>query len=315
MNTIGTLFRFTSFGESHGPAVGGIIDGCPAGLRIDNDFIASELNRRRLGDDIYNGATTARREPDQLEWLSGFFNGVTLGTPIAFAIRNKDCRSSDYDELSDAFRPGHADYVYQQKYHIRDHRGGGRSSGRETVARVVAGAIAKQLLRDQGIVIDAVVEDQHVSCTIKGLAAGIGNPIFGRLNALLSFAMLSIPSAMGFVMGDTPDAWHLPQQQFPDQWQIGGSGDQLTQTNHCGGIQGGITNGMPVQFHVAFHLPVTNTEDMNCLCTDGKLKRVKLGGRHDCNHLSRLPVIVESMAALVVINQMEIYSNINYIKQ
>lgn len=300
MNTFGNTFRLTTFGESHGPAVGGIIDGCPAGWVLDEAFIKEELRRRREGDSNDAQHITSRQEADEVEWLSGIYEGKTLGTPLTFIIRNKDCHSEDYAALKDCFRPGHADYAYQAKYGFRDPRGGGRASGRETAARVVSGAIAKQILRQQGIIFTAVNDSRHITCTIQGLPAGIGEPIFDRLNARLAYAMLSIPSAMAFAMGEEPDDWNLPKEQFADAWVENGEGGNLTQTNHCGGIQGGISNGMNVVFHVGFHAPVTNPDGMVCRREDGTLQHVEPHGRHDSDHGSRLPVIVEAMAAITI---------------
>lgn len=299
MNTFGTNFRLTTFGESHGPAIGGIIDGCPAGIIINYNLISEALRRRRIGDSP-STETTQRREADEIEWLSGIYNNRTLGTPIAFLIRNNDFRSADYDTLKDCFRPGHADYTYQVKYGHRDHRGGGRASGRETAVRVVAGSIARQLLAAKGINICASVNQYQVTCHIEGVPAGIGEPIFNRLNARLAFAMLSIPSAMSFTMGDTVDAWQ--REDFADQWNQQSENNGLTITNHCGGIQGGISNGMPIIFHVGFHRPVTNPSGMTCMRSDGSLVMVTPQGRHDSNHSSRIPVIVESMAALTILD-------------
>ena len=189
MNSIGNTFRLTTFGESHGPAVGGVLDGCPAGVVLDLAFIRQELQRRRQGDTPSSHITT-RQEPDEVEWLSGLYQGCTLGTPIAFMVRNRDCRSEDYQQLHDCCRPGHADYTYQEKYGRRDPRGGGRASGRETVARVIAGAIAKQLLRTQGISFSSTLSDRTISCTILGIPAGVGQPIFDRLGARLGAAAM-----------------------------------------------------------------------------------------------------------------------------
>ena len=299
MNTFGNTFRLTTFGESHGPAVGGIIDGCPAGMSVDQSFVNNELRRRREGDTA-SSLTTARKETDQVEWLSGIYQGLTLGTPVAFLVKNNDCRPEDYETLRNCFRPGHADYTYSEKYGHRDHRGGGRASGRETVARVVGGAIAKLWLNTQGITILSSRQGYRITCTIQGLPAGIGEPVFNRLNASLAFAALSIPSASAFAVGEKPDDWTLPSNLFPDQWTTGGTGDTLTSTNHCGGIQGGISNGMPVVFHVGFHPPVTQPDGMICRQPDGTLHTVAPHGRHDRDHASRLPVIVESMAALTI---------------
>ena len=298
MNSIGNRFRLSTFGESHGVAVGGIIDGCPAGIALDKALITAELRRRRDGDGSAN--VTTRHEDDEVEWLSGLLEGVTLGTPLAFLIGNHDCRPEDYEPLRDLCRPGHADYTYMAKYGIRDHRGGGRASGRETAARVVAGAVAKQLLAPQGIAFSTRSEGHLITCTVSGLPAGIGDPVFDRLDARLAYAMISIPSAMTFAMGDTPDAYLLPRADYPDAWRQDGEGDTLTLTNHCGGIQGGISNGMPIVFHVGFHLPPTNPHGMQCRDNNGGLHTVALHGRHDQNHLSRLPVIVEAMAAITI---------------
>lgn len=298
MNSIGNTFRLTTFGESHGVAVGGVLDGCPAGLELDMNFIRQELCRRREGD-APSALTTARREADEVEWLSGIYFGRTLGSPIAFVVRNGDCRPEDYRQLKDFCRPGHADYVYQEKYHHRDPRGGGRASGRETVARVIAGAIAKQMLGD-GISFATSILGNKISCVIDGLPVGVGEPIFDRLNARLGYAMLSIPSAMSFSVGDPDGSWQLPRDEFPDQWRQLGQGNKVTLTNHCGGIQGGISNGMPVVFHVGFHLPVTQPGGMLCRGQDGRLQTVDVRGRHDAVHLTRLPVVVEAMAALTI---------------
>jgi len=299
MNSIGNTFRLTTFGESHGEAVGGVLDGCPAGVVLDLDLIQEELRRRREGD-VPCAETTVRKEADEVEWLSGLFEGRTIGTPIAFLVRNRDCRSEDYAQLKECYRPGHADYTYQAKYGYRDHRGGCRASGRETVARVIAGAIAKQLLRTRGITFATTFAERKISCTIHGLPAGVGEPIFDRLNARLGYAMLSIPSAMSFAVGDPDGSWQLPREEFPDQWREKGQGESLTLTNHCGGIQGGISNGMPVVFHVGFHTPVTQPDGMMGRQTDGTLQNVAPHGRHDTDHISRLPVIVEAMAALTI---------------
>ena len=302
MNSFGNQFRLTTFGESHGPAVGGVIDGCPAGIVIDHTFITNELRRRREGDDATSQGLTPRHEADHVEWLSGLMEGTTLGTPLSFIIKNSDCRPEDYKSLRDLCRPGHADYTYNEKYGIRDHRGGGRASGRETAARVVAGAIAKQILHDKGITFRSTHHDHEVCCTINGVPTGVGNPIFDRLNARLAYAMFSIPSAMAFAMGDTPDAFRLSQQEYPDQWREHGIGNTLTLTNHCGGIQGGISNGMPIIFHVGFHLPPTQPDGMVCRDSDGGLHHVAPHGRHDNNHIPRLPVIVEAMAAIALLD-------------
>lgn len=300
MNTYGTRFRVTTYGESHGLAVGAIIDGCPSGLHIDFEAIDRELMRRKG----VGAETTARQEADRVEFLSGLKDGITLGTPIAFSIHNVNAHSDDYAKLEHCFRPGHADYTYYKKYGIRDHRGGGRASARETVARVVAGTIAKQLLSP--IIICAEVDELGdgqtrggiIKCRIEGVQAGIGEPVFGKLNASLAAAMMSIPSAIGFEMGAGFAAAKMSGEEYIDRWHEDGT----TVTNHCGGVQGGISNGMPIEFRVAFHPVVTLPEPVDCLTEDGRLETVDVGGRHDRCHVLRTPVIVESMAALCLIN-------------
>lgn len=302
MDTFGQKFRLTTFGESHGLAVGGIIDGCPSGIEIDTELLKQELQRR----------CGPRNEPDEVIFLSGIVDGKTIGTSIGFMVKNTDARSEDYEPLQQLFRPGHADYTYEQRYGTRDWRGGGRSSARETVARVVAGSIAKQILSSLEVKIvttttlsENVVEGDTVggivSCTITGLKAGIGNPIFGKLNAILAGAMMSIPSAIGFEMGAGFGAANMKGSEYIDNWCIDNASEQIaTKTNHCGGIQGGISNGMPIEFRVAFHPVVTLQQGIDCIDAEGNLHHVKPGGRHDNSQTQRAAVIVESMAAIVL---------------
>jgi chorismate synthase len=214
MNTIGHLFRLTTFGESHGTAIGGVIDGCPSQLKLDFDFIESELQRRKTAQ---SATASQRKEPDKIEWLSGLLDGVTLGTPIAFMVRNEDCEPEDYEAIKDIYRPSHADFAYEQKYGLRDWRGGGRASARTTLPIVVAGAIAKQILRGQGIQVLAKVTEMGdaeqarkegdtvggiVECRITGVPAGLGEPMFGKFSAELAHAMFSLPAVKGFEIGD-----------------------------------------------------------------------------------------------------------------
>ena len=302
-NTIGTTLRLTTFGESHGTAIGGILDGCPSGIPLDLDAIDADLVRRRTG--------APRGESDTVVWLSGLSDDDmprTLGTPIAFTLANEQTRPDDYDALRHLCRPGHADYTYLQRYGLRDHRGGGRASARETAVRVVAGAIAKQLL--SGVTFQTTVTTPApttpndtlggiVECTIHGVAAGIGNPLFSKLGAALAHAMMTIPSAIGFEMGAGFAAAAMKGSEYIDRW----TPDATTVTNHCGGIQGGISNGMPITFRVAFHPVVTIPQPVECLAEDGTLTTVDIGGRHDRYHVPRAAVVVEAMAALVVADQ------------
>ena len=301
MNTYGERFRLTTYGESHGPAVGAVIDGCPAGVALDMEAIADALARRRTG--------APRQEEDTIEWLSGLVDGITLGTPLAFVIHNRDARPEDYGHLEHLFRPGHADYTYQMKYGLRDHNGGGRASARETVARVVAGAIARQLMPEVAIATEAISDSCDtrddtiggtVRCIVTGVAAGVGEPLFGKLNAALASAMMSIPSAIGFEMGAGFATARMRGSEYIDRW----NSDGTTKTNHCGGIQGGISNGMPIEFTVAFHPVVSLPRPVECLHEDGRLETVSIGGRHDTHHIERAAAVVEAMAALCLINYM-----------
>lgn len=301
MNTYGDKFRVTTYGESHGLAVGAVIDGCPAGLKVDFDLMERDLARRRKD--------APRQEADHIEWLSGIKDGITLGTPIAFEIKNLNTRPEDYAALEHLFRPGHADYTYQQRYGLRDHRGGGRASARETVVRVVAGCIAKQIIAPVEVTAEVYSKAPEaandtcggiVACRITNMPAGIGNPLFGKLNAALAHAMMSIPSAIGFEMGAGFAAAQMNGSEFVDRWSAEKAGQ--TVTNNCGGIQGGISNGMPIEFRVAFHPVVTLPRPMECLHEDGHLETVTVDGRHDRSHIERATAIVEAMAALCLAN-------------
>lgn len=343
-NTFGEVFRLTTFGESHGPAIGGIIDGCPPGIHIDNEFIISMMRRRRPGQ---SHLSTPRNEEDIPEILSGVFEGVTTGTPLAFVIRNSDQRSGDYDKLKDVYRPSHADFTYEAKYGLRDHRGGGRSSARETAARVFAGAIAMLFLQRFGINIRAwvsavgtveapelneipsleMVESNAVRCPhpasaelmqqiilesgkagdtlggnisagISGLPAGLGAPVFDKFHAELGKAMLSINAVKGFEYGSGFAGTRLPGSQHNDRFATE-NGKIVTTTNHSGGIQGGITNGMEVRFRVAFKPVATLMQQQKTITSKGEEATLSPGGRHDVCVLPRAVVIVEAMAALV----------------
>ena len=317
MNTFGHTFRLTTFGESHGVAIGGIIDGCPAGFGPDFDAVSADLSRRR--GDIRQGASArAIAEDDRVEWLSGLIDGTTLGTPIAFLVRNTAADSSDYEQLRNVFRPGHADLAYQLKYGIRDHRGGGRASARETVARVVAGSLAKQWLAKTGVSISARVTEVAgvtdaeqwqqliaqagregdsvggiVEGTISGLRAGTGEPVFDKLQARLAYAMMSIPAAKGFEYGE---GFH--------EAQIRGSECNLLRD----GIAGGISTGDDIRFRVAFKPTpsISMPQQMQVMQPDGTLltQTIALKGRFDTCVAMRAPVIVEAMAALVLIDLM-----------
>lgn len=321
MNTFGTLFRLTCFGESHGVALGGVIDGCPAGVQIDEDYIQQQLDRRRPGQ---SELTTARKEADKVQFLSGIFEGKTTGTPIGFIIANTNQHSSDYANVQDAFRPSHADYTYTAKYGFRDYRGGGRSSARETACRVVAGAVAQLLLHQSGLPVQITASITEVggstdiestilqakqagdtvggiiSCTITGVPAGWGEPVFDKLQAKLAAAMLSINAAKGFDYGMGFDMVAKRGSQVNDIFETDADGRVVTRTNYSGGIQGGISNGMPIYFRVAFKPVATLMQPQDTIDAQGNSIRLQVKGRHDACVLPRALPIVESMAALVL---------------
>ena len=339
-NTFGNLFRVTTFGESHGKAIGGVLDGCPAGIELDLDAIQTELNRRKPGQ---SAIVTQRKEPDTVEFYSGLFEGKTTGTPIGFAIHNTNQKSKDYSHIKDSYRPSHADYVYDKKYGFRDYRGGGRSSARETASRVVAGAIAKQFLKD--IKINAFVSqvgelkldkayqkldfnliesnpvrcpDQDMSskmedyikkikkegdtvggvitCVLQNVPVGLGEPVFDKLHAELGKAMLSINAVKGFEYGSGFTGVAMKGSEHNDQFNSDGS----TKTNHSGGIQGGISNGMDIYFSVAFKPVATVIQPYETIDKAGNIVKTQGKGRHDPCVVPRAVPIVEAMAALVL---------------
>jgi chorismate synthase len=343
LNTFGHLFRVTTFGESHGTAIGCIVDGCPAGIEFDLEFIQRELDRRRPGQ---SSIVTQRKESDTVQVLSGVFDGRTTGTPIAFVIPNEDQRSRDYDHIATAFRPSHADYTWQHKFGHRDYRGGGRSSARETAARVAAGALAKLFLKTQHIAVQAYVSQVGhlelqkdytqldlsliesndlrcpdpvaaekminlikkvrkagdtiggvVSAVVQGCPIGLGEPVFDKLHADLGKAMLSINAAKGFEYGSGFEGVKMLGSQHNDQYQ---SVNGETLTNHSGGIQGGISNGMDIYFRVAFKPVATIMRDQDSFDAAGNPVVLKGKGRHDPCVVPRAVPIVEAMTALVL---------------
>ncbi|MDE5841009.1 MAG: chorismate synthase [Muribaculaceae bacterium] len=327
MNTFGRNLRLTTFGESHGKAMGGILDGMPGGVKIDMDIILMETARRRPGQ---SHLVTARNEKDIPELLSGLTDDmITLGTPIGFIVRNTDQRSGDYNEMANLYRPNHADFTYDMRYGLHEARGGGRASARETLNWVIGGAIARQLPCMKNISINAkvisiggvngtaeelatVVEEAMkrgdsvggvVECVIEGFPAGIGNPVFGKLHARLAQAMMSINAAKGFEYGD---GFAAASGYGTEQADIFTSenGHIYTKSNHSGGIQGGISNGMPIVFRVAFKPTPTLLCDIETVDKEGNPKTLKGKGRHDpCVALRGVPV-VEAMAALVLADEM-----------
>ena len=324
MNTIGKILSLTTFGESHGPAMGGVLDGMPAGVEIDLDELQRFVDRRRTGQ--HTGSST-RDEKDRVEVLSGIWQGKTLGTPIGFVVRNADARSADYDEIARCYRPNHADYTWEAKFGIRDPRGGGRASARETVARVVAGGIALQALDSLGItiesrivqvgprlgvaameqaVIDAAKDGDTlggiIACTVKGVPAGLGEPVFGKLHAQLASAMMSIPSVHGFEYGDGFEMAAKRGSEVMDQFVKREDGTIGTVTNHSGGIQGGISNGEDIVMRIAFKPVPTLMRDVPTIDRDGNPVTLHPRGRHDVCVLQRALPVVEAMAALVILD-------------
>jgi chorismate synthase len=339
-NTFGTLLKLTTFGESHGEAIGGILDGVPAGVNLTIEAIQADLDRRRPGQ---SDLTSPRQESDVVQFLSGLYEGKTTGAPLAFVIPNTNRKSEDYDHLSQAYRPSHADFTYDQKYGFRDHRGGGRSSARETAIRVVGGAIAKQLLPNISIQAyvssvghlsltkpyteldlsttessavrcpdQAVAQEMEtyirtvqaagdtvggiISCVIKGVPAGLGEPVFDKLHAELGKAMLSINAVKGFELGSG----------FAGSMQLGSEHNDVflpngsTLTNYSGGVQGGISNGMDIYFRVAFKPVATLMQDQQSVNKQGEIITIEGKGRHDACVVPRAVPIVEAMAALVI---------------
>jgi chorismate synthase len=339
-NSFGKLLKLTTYGESHGPAIGGVLEGCPAGLEIDLEQIQAELERRKPGQ---SKIVTQRKEPDQVVFYSGIFEGKTTGTPIGFAIHNTNQKSKDYSHIKDSYRPSHADYVYDKKYGFRDYRGGGRSSARETASRVVGGAIAKQLLpevtihayvsqvgpirldkRPKDLNFDLVesnpvrcpdpekAEEMEeyikgikkqgdtvggvVSCVITGVPVGWGSPVFDKLHARLGSAMLSINAVKGFEYGSGFAGAEMKGSEHNDAFNSDGS----TQTNHSGGVQGGISNGMAIEFSVAFKPVATLLQAYTTIDREGNSVETQGKGRHDPCVVPRAVPIVEAMAALVL---------------
>ena len=347
-NSFGKLFQITTWGESHGPAVGVVVDGCPARLPLTEADIQADLDRRRPGQ---SDITTPRKEADQVEILSGVFDGLTTGVPISLLVRSTDQRSGAYDEMKEKFRPSHADYTYQAKYGHRDHRGGGRSSARETIGRVAAGAIARKILfAARGVEVRAYVSQIHdliapiitrfptlaeveaspvrcpdantaalmverikqarsvgdsvggvIECRVRNAPAGLGEPVFDRLEADLAKAMLSLPATKGFEIGSGFAGTLLKGSQHNDPYvkhanRIG------TSTNNSGGVQGGISNGEEIVFRVAFKPTATILLPQKTVDVKGAATELQARGRHDPCVLPRAVVIVEAMTALVLVD-------------
>ena len=346
-SSFGQAFRVTTFGESHGPGVGVVVDGCPPRLPLSVEEIQHDLDRRRPGQ---SRLTTQRQEADRAEVLSGLFEGATLGTPIAVVVRNQDAQSGAYDAMRDVYRPSHADYTTEAKYGVRDWRGGGRASARETTARVAAGAIARKLLGaaagvevlawvesvhdiragvDDGTVtaeaveanavrcpdpeaaasMTAAIEDARrrgdslggvVTCVARNVPAGLGEPVFDKLEADLAKGLLSLPAAKGFEIGSGFGGTLLTGLAHNDAFVPGPDGRPATTTNRSGGVQGGITNGAPIVVRVAFKPTATIAKEQQTVNRQGEAVTLAAKGRHDPCVLPRAVPIVEAMVCLVL---------------
>lgn len=343
-STFGTVFRMMTWGESHGKGVGVTIDGCPAGLPLCEADIQQYLDRRKPGQSKF---TTARQEGDLVEILSGVFEGKTTGTPIALMVRNQDQRSHDYSAIMDVYRPGHADFGFDEKYGFRDYRGGGRSSGRETIGRVAAGAVAVKLLAQYGITVtaytksigefevqpsrfDIKVRDENrlympdavaaseaeewlerlmaqkdsaggvVECVIDGVPAGVGEPVFDKLDACLAKAVMSIGAVKGFEIGDGFAAARSCGSVNNDAFYTGEDGVVRKRTNHSGGILGGMSDGSEIILRAAFKPTPSIAQPQKTVDRNGENVEISIKGRHDPIVVPRAVVVVEAMAALTV---------------
>ena len=310
MNSFGRIFRLTDFGESHGESIGGILDGAPAGLPLDLEFVQNELSRRHSE----TAGTTARREPDTVEWLSGIYQGKTTGAPIGFRIKNQDIKPSAHDFGEPVFRPSHAEYTYDQKYGHFDPRGGGRASARLTATRVVAGAVAKQFLQPVSIqafgeispeVLNTVIQEGDTigavaEVRIQNVPAGIGTPLYGKLEAELAYACMSIPAAVGFEYGEGFKAAGMKGSEYNDILDE----NFHFLSNHSGGIQGGISNGQDIYFRVAFKPIPTLGKVQDYMTKSGKKLTFSNEDRKDVCVLPRVLVVLEAVTAMVILDQM-----------
>ncbi len=308
-STFGKLFKVTTWGESHGEALGVVVDGCPSGLAIDIPFIQNELARRRNSE---NALSTSRTEADNLQVLSGIFEGKTTGTPISMIVQNTDARSHDYEKYRDIFRPSHADLGYEVKYGIRDYRGGGRASGRETVSRVAAGAIAKQFLSELGITISSkileigeLVENDSAGgiaeCVATGLKIGIGEPVFGKLDAVLAQAIFSVGGVKAISFGEGFNAHHLSGYEFNDFLYYDDKSDEIKKmSNNSGGVTGGLSDGGELNVKVIFKPTPTIKKVQPTINKNRENVQVSFDGRHDKCIATRAIVVVEAMMAITL---------------
>lgn len=348
-NTFGSIFRLTSFGESHGSGIGGVIDGCPSGLEIDEDFIQAELNKRKPGNAQAGLAGTNRKEADTVQFLSGIYEGKTTGTPLAFFVENTNQKSGDYAKLAESYRPGHADRAYDEKYGFRDPRGGGRSSARETIARVVGGAVAQLYLKKAGIDIlaftealdgiyakdfgeldlaqcekrmffapnDAVIPPWQerieevrrdldtlggvVSIHAYGVPAGLGEPVFQKLDACLSYALMSVGAVKAVEIGAGTSAAVSRGSQNNDSMYYE-NGKLCYASNNAGGIEGGISNGQPILLK-AYVKPIPSVaKEQQTVSKQGENISLSIGGRHDICAIPRIVPVLKAMTAMTLMD-------------
>lgn len=347
-STFGNIFKITTWGESHGKGVGVVVDGCPAELSLCEEDIQKFLNRRKPGQSRF---TTPRKEDDAVEILSGVFEGKTTGTPISLVVFNKDQKSRDYSEIASYYRPGHADYTFDMKYGFRDYRGGGRSSGRETIGRVAAGAIAVKILNQLGITfttysksigpivaseknfdateiqnnpvympdadaaenamayLDACIAEQNssggvVECIINGVPAGIGDPVFEKLNANLAKAVMSIGAVKGFEIGDGFDVAKATGKNNNDAFRLNADGSVAKATNHAGGILGGMSDGSDIILRASIKPTPSISATQQTINKNGEEIDINIKGRHDPIIVPRAVVVVEAMAAITIADAM-----------
>lgn len=344
----GQIFTVTTWGESHGKGLGVVVDGCPAGVELSEEEVQKFLDRRKPGETRYS---TPRKEGDRVEILSGVFEGRTTGTPISMIVPNTSQKSRDYSEIASYYRPGHADYTFDEKYGFRDYRGGGRSSGRETIGRVAGGAVASKILEQLGIRIDAYVKsigdieidpekmdlayveksplrmpDPEASeraelfleekmreqdsvggvieCVISGVPAGVGDPVFGKLDAALAQAVMSVGAVKGLEIGSGFGAARAMGSENNDEFCVSASGDVEKRTNFAGGILGGISDGSPIVLRAAFKPTPSIFKEQHTVNKSGEEIAVRIKGRHDPIIVPRAVVVVESMAALALVDKM-----------
>lgn len=325
-STYGHIFQITTWGESHGKAVGVVIDGCPAGLPLTGEDIQQLLDRRKPGQ---NRFTTARKEGDLVEILSGTFEGKTTGTPISLIVQNQDQRSRDYSAISEIYRPGHADYTFDAKYGFRDYRGGGRSSARETIGRVAAGAVAEKILQEMGIEVkayakeiggidaqDTAAVEEYLSkkmaemdsaggiveCVITGVPAGLGDPVFEKLDANLAKAVMSIGAVKGVEIGDGFAAARAVGSENNDAFRMDHAGKVHKKTNHAGGILGGMSDSAEIVLRAAFKPTPSIAQKQETVNRSGENVEIQVKGRHDPIVVNRAAAVVEAMAALTLLD-------------